>query len=227
MREQQETAIGVIQKMGAMDYRQTVNGVLSAARGIDSYILKGKALPLLSRADAAILAKATAIMRGIGTTLEKARVEKQRQEEQERKRLTELEACRRKMLMTALPKPTDPSEFRNVLLWRLAGDAFFNEAISDAFFPDSSMVVRDLKRCQSCKNESLKNHVDSWWLEVHLYLSDNLWPQDQEPHHLALDNLLYQFNGKWLRRVEMMYKDILVMFDQELAISQAGNVLRY
>lgn len=187
-----------------------------AAQYTEHYGVKGGARAILDQEEQETLAKAVTIMRRVSSLAEKALAASKELDEVKQAREDEYQQARRKILLQLLPRPTSWREYREVLLWRIAGDIFFNPTVSKAYFPDVSQAKRDLVRCQQSHLSSLENVVMSWWLEVHLYLSDNLWPRDASPDPQVCADLVNRFDKDWRNRAEAMCAEVVALFDSEM-----------
>lgn len=225
MKELANALEAIRQLSGDVGFRPMLTAMRLAARYIESYAVNGGARAILNQDEVATLKKAVCIIRRACGTVEKALEAAKAAEEAKKALDEEYQQARRRILLQLLPCPTSPAEYRNVLLWRIAGDVFFNPCISKAYFPDVAQVKRDLTRCNQSHLSSLDNVVCGWWLEVHLYLSDNLWPRDQPPVETNCRALVEQFTSNWSRRAEYMCSDLVTEFDRvlEKLLSQNGR----
>lgn len=216
MKELIETLDAIRKSTGEIGCRPMLTALRLAAQYTESYAVKGGARAILNQEEQETLARAVSIMRRVSALTEKALAASKELDQVKQARADEFEQARRKILLQMLPRPSSWREYREVLLWRIAGDIFFNPAVSTAYFPDISLAKRDLVRCQQSHLSSLDNVVSGWWLEVHLYLSDNLWPRDSDPDPQACADLVNRFDKDWRQRAETMCPELVAIFDSEL-----------
>lgn len=208
---------------GEIGFRPMLTALRLAAQYTEHYAVKGGARAILDEDEQETLANAVTIMRRVSALAEKAIAASKELDEVKQAREDEHQQARRKILYQLLPRPTSWREYREVLLWRIAGDIFFNPTVSKAYFPDVNLVKRELVRCQQSHLSSLENIVMAWWLEVHLYLSDNLWPRDASPNPQVCADLVNRFDKDWRKRAEGMCPEVVALFDTEMDRRQSQS----
>lgn len=221
MKELIETLDAIRKSMGEIGCRPMLTALRLAAQYTEQYAVRGGARAILSQDEQDTLSKAVSIMRRVSALTEKALAASKELDQVKQARADEYQQARRKILLQMLPRPSSWREYREVLLWRIAGDIFFNPSVSHAYFPDVSQAKRDLVRCQQSHLSSLDSVVNGWWLDVHLYLSDNLWPRDCEPDPQTCADLVNRFDKDWRLRAESMCAELVSLFDSELRRRQS------